>query len=542
MIGVSLPLDWLCGAPHDLGSIPEVLDELKTRGVGSVELRAVLPNHAPADIARAADLLWDRGFSVTVHGTPRSRETAVRDVFAPLTDFFARNRQNRVTITVHPIVGDNVAMLRELSDHAVRNGYPVTFALENNRLLPDKTEGDSTALVLDIVEQVNLPNVGICFDMGHYMYYLKKNCPDHLDRLPPKAFFKHVVHTHIHALRDKKTHFPLDTHDLPLSHLLEAVHYVYFGVYNIELDFPRFSDTRQPRAALFGSVDTLKAAMPFCARLYDDIRKNFDDRLLHALTVFDDARQGTRFSLIHSSSYLFCTGGFRWAMDVSFRNAYTLASTPHRIAELFRGLDLMIISHGHDDHFEERTVRLLAQNNMQWIIPDFLLEQALAWGIPREHILVARPNEPIRVGTLTVTPFPGRHLRPITGKGAAEYGYHITADGAPSMAFPVDVRDFSLDGLPDLPPADYCFANVWLGDKNGTAADYSDRLETYARFMLRFSDRNILFSHLYENGRRYEDMWRTEHAELLAETIRAISPDTQTVIPKPGEIIDLGFT
>jgi len=539
MIGVSLPLNWLCGAPHALGDVSEVLNELKSRGVKSVELRAVLPSHVPAEIARVAELLWDRGYSITIHGTPRSLTTAVRDVFEPLTDLFAHLRQDGVTITVHPIEGDNVAMLHVLADHATRNGYPVTFALENNRLLPDKTEGDSTALVLDIVKQVNTPNVGICFDMGHYMYYLKKNHPDHPDRLPPKEFFKYVVHTHIHALRDLKTHFPLDTHELPLRSLLESAYYNYFGVYNIELDFPRFSEMRHARDALFGSVDALQRAMPFCARLYDDIRDHFDERLSHALTVFNDTRQGTRFSLIHSSSYLFCTNGFRWAMDVSFRNAYHLARTPCRIAELFSNLELMIISHSHSDHFEERTIRLLAQKNMKWIIPDFLFDQALSYGIPRKHILIARPHEPICIGGLTVIPFPGRHFRPITGKGIEEYGYYITADGAPSLAFPVDVRDFSLDGLPNLPLADYCFANIWLGDKNGNAADYSDRLEAYARFMLRFSDRNILFSHLYENGRRYEDMWRDEHATLISETVHTISPHTRTLTPSPGEIMDL---
>ena len=41
MIGVSLPLDWLCGTPHSLGDTEQALTELKTRGVSSVELRTV---------------------------------------------------------------------------------------------------------------------------------------------------------------------------------------------------------------------------------------------------------------------------------------------------------------------------------------------------------------------------------------------------------------------------------------------------------------------------------------------------------------------
>jgi len=103
----------------------------------------------------------------------------------------------------------------------------------------------------------------------------------------------------------------------------------------------------------------------------------------------------------------------------------------------------------------------------------------------------------------------------------------------------VDTRDFSLEGLPQLPQADYCFANVWLGDHNGFAEDYGDRLEIFSKFMLHFSNKNILFAHLYENGRKSEDMWRNEHAELLAKTIVGISPQTKTILPRPGEIISL---
>ena len=538
MIGVSLSFDWLCGAPHPLGNVAEVLDGLKRRGVESVELRAVCPHHTAKQVARAAGLLWDHGFQVTVHASPTSCETAVDDVFAPLTELFAHLRQECVTITLHPLVGDNAAMLMSLADCAESRGYPVVLALENNRLLPDKTEGDSAVLVLEAVETVDRPNVGICFDMGHYLYYLKQNCPDKLDRLPGKNFFKRVVHTHIHALKDKKTHFPLGTFDLPLDPLLEALCHEYFGVYNIELDFPRFAKLCEPRKALFGSVDVLRDAMPYCARLYDDIRRNFDRRFLNALDALSEPRQGTRFALIQSSAYLFQTNGCRWAMDVAFRNAYRLTKTPSLVASLLAGLDLMVISHGHSDHFEECTIRALAQTEMRWVIPDCLVERALSYGLREEKVLVARAGETLQVCGLTILPFRGRHFRPVTSKGTDEYGYHISAPDAPSMAFPVDVRDFSLDGLPLLPPADVCFANVWLGDKNGFAADYGDRLEEYVRFMLHFSDKNILFTHLYENGRRNADMWRVEHAELLSDAVHALSPETCTAVPNPGEIFE----
>ena len=248
---------------------------------------------------------------------------------------------------------------------------------------------------------------------------------------------------------------------------------------------------------------------------------------------------GTRFALIQSSSFLFCSNGFRWGMDIAFRGAYRLANTPKQAATLLADLELMVISHGHSDHFEERTVRALAQNPTKWVIPDFLEEQAISYGISREKMIIAHAGETLRVGPLTIRPFPGRHFRPVTGKGIEEYGYHISVDGGPAMAFPVDTRDFALRDMPKLPPANYCFANVWLGDSCGNTADYGERPSEFARFMLHFSAKNILFAHLYECDRKEKDMWREEHAALLAKTISQMNPDTRTLIPCPGEIYKL---
>lgn len=539
MIGVSLPFGWLAGDAHALGSVDDVLEALTARGVESVELRAVKPNTPPADVARAAASLRRHGLGVTIHATVASAETAVADLFAPLADFFRENGQARVVITIHPVAGDNAAMLTALADHIDAHGLPAVIALENNRLLPDHTEGDSTALVLDAVQAAGRKNVGICFDMGHYQYFVRKNHPDTPDLLPGKAFFAHVVHTHIHALNGLKTHFPLDSHDLPLGRMVDALCHKYYGVYNIELDFPRFVGLRQPLPALLGSVDTLAAAMPHCARLYDDIRRRFDDRFRQALTVFDGDAPGTRFALVQSASYLFNTNGYRWAMDLTFREAYRLAQTPAQAAALLAPVQLMIISHGHGDHFEERTVRQLAGTAMHWVIPDFLAEQAAAWGISPEKMHLARDGQTMHMGPLTILPFVSRHFRPGGGAGLPEYGYHISAKGAPSLVFPVDVRDFALDGLPALPEADYCFANVWLGDKTALNADHTEMSQALARFMLRFCTKNLLLTHLYENGRADNAMWRDTHAAIVADAIRALSPATRVLVPHSGEIIAL---
>lgn len=538
MIGVSLSYDWLAGRDGLPGDRNILLNELKQRGVNSIELRTVFLRHDSHEVLRVADMLWDRGFSITVHAKAHSREQAVSEVFDPLSEVLKNLRQERLTVVIHPVKGDNAAMLCELADHRDANGYPVTIALENNRLLPDKSEGDCAALVLDAVMTANRENIGICFDMGHYGYYWKKHHEGENFQLPPAEFIGRVVHTHIHALKGMKTHFPLRQFELPLEKILEGLSYKYFGVYNLELDFPRFKEEVDDLSAtLYDSVAYLENSLPRCARVYRDLRKNFDRDFNNALSVFEKD-QGCYCSLVGSSSYLFHTNGYRWGMDLSFRYAYLLAKMPHKLGELLRDLELILVTHAHADHFEEATVRQLAKNETKWIIPDFMEEKAQACGISPEKMLVVKAGDVLTVGPLTIHVFQGRHFRLDTGKGTWAYGYYVTTENAPSLVFPSDVRDYSTQGLPEMPKADWCFSHVWMGDQSDKV-DYGAYPAQFARYMLNFSTKNLIFAHLYENGRRNHQMWIREHALLLEGAVKESCPEVRTMIPKMGEVWEL---
>ncbi len=539
MIGVSLPLDWLINGEGLSLDVDHVLTALKSEGVKSVELRTVREHHSAFEVRRVADRLWDCGFQISLHGSIKTAENAVTELFTPIAEVLKNLRQPTVNITVHAVVGDNVKMLTDVADYIEQNGLPVTVALENNRLMPDKSEGDSATQVLSIVKAVNRKCIGICWDMGHYMYWCLKNHPDKPDNLPDKEFLKRVIHTHIHALSGLKTHFPLDSHNLPLKRFLDALCFEYFGLYNIELEHPRFKGVREPLEAFVGSVRELQAQMPICAKLYDEVRENFDNWFTSALTALNGTEKGTKFSLIHSSSYLFNTNGYRWGMDIAFRNARFLASTPKRAVELLKDLNLMIISHGHRDHFEESTTRELAQTKLEWVIPDFLYDVAIERGISPDRMHIATEGQPLTVGELTILPFKGRHYRAGTDKGVPEYGYYITAKDSPSLVFPVDVRDLSLENLPNTPKADYCFANVWMGDYHCLDTDYAPLDRDFAEFMLQFSDKNILLTHLNEDGRKDKEMWRDFHAAIVTKKLNELSPDTKVQTPHRGEVITL---
>lgn len=536
MIGLSLRYQWLLTSEGDLPTPPILLPQLWERGVRSIEIRMV-PLCAPAsDVLRIANLLWDYGFNITVHSKSKTAQGAVEEILKPLSLMLANMRQNELVVTVHPIVGDNAAMLNALSDHILENGYPVRIALENERRLPDKTNGDGLALVLNAVTAVDRENVGICFDMGHFAWYADQfmSSPN---ELPPMDFLSRVIHTHIHAYSEGTTHFPLDEWREPFSLYINALSRKYFGVYNIELSPHRFTHRMNAIDAYVTSVDTLKKNFPFKAVLYNGLRLHYEDCFRSAIEVLNK-RDGCYASLINSSSYLFSTNGYRWAMDIAFRNIQYLSKIPSEISKYFGNLDLAVLTHAHADHMEESSIRALSQTEFSWLVPDFIVEDLVKFGIRREKIIVAKVGEILSVGPLTVRVLQGRHYRPDTGKGIDAVGYMITAEGSPSLVFPGDIRDYSIDGIEPL-NADYCFAHVWLTDDALNPDKYVPKSKELADFMLKMSGRNILLTHLYENARDESGMWQMKHARIVCDAILEKSPETTVKVPKYGEILHL---
>ena len=509
MIGISLPINHF---PH----ISEMLPHLLAHGVGHIELQNVSPATSSDEFLEIAERIQNERFELSVCMDSFDEEASVEEILHPLSKWMDATEQNKILVILPPMDG-NVSVLCRLAAYVQESAYPVTFALD----YAGSAAEEETSAMLALLEQAGDPHVGICWDM---------RCVEKTQEWgsPQRSFLKHVVHMRV---TDTRT---------PITSLLSSdLCYNYFGSYNVSLFAGTDDLANMDENVIIAAVEALKKAMPSCARLYEEVRREFDARFQHALTVWDQPEEGTFFALIQSTSYLFRTNGFNWAMDVAFRNAYRLASSPHKIVELFLPLRLMIITHSHSDHFEERTVRLLSGLNMDWIIPDFLVDTAKSWGLREERIIPAHAGERITIGSLTVLPFLGRHFRPVSGKGVMEYGYHISAAGCPSLVFPADTRDFSLHDWPDLPDADYCFAHVWLGDKNSFSKDYSTQLETFVPFVLRFSPRHVICTHLYEINRRDEDMWRREHAEILSREICRVRPEIGTSIPRSGDVMHL---
>ena len=267
MLSVSLPFRALA-AGEELGAEP-FLQQLAETGVKSAEIRTVYANADPNTVLTAAGSVWRHGMRISVHTAPRSAQTAVQDVFAPLRDVLRAEKQREILLVLHPVNGEdllseNQRMLCALTDAIRQNAFPVKLALENNRLMPNRTPGDSAGLVLRVIRGADPEYAGLCFDFGHFAW-VTRAWETAAPILPPEEFTRRVIHTHIHALagpeKNHTTHFPLQVGFLPLKAYLQALGASYAGAYNLELEPERFSPCQSGKEGILGSLDLLKKAL-----------------------------------------------------------------------------------------------------------------------------------------------------------------------------------------------------------------------------------------------------------------------------------------
>ena len=374
--------------------------------------------------------------------------------------------------------------------------------------------------------------------MGHFYYHAIKNVGDPT-LLPSEDFLKNVIHTHIHGTLDGNTHFPLtEEYELPIESYVDALGIGYEGLYNLELEPPRFADRMEAAPAVLESVRTLTAAVSYRRMLLNDIEAHFVERMRAAVSVWDG--NDNAVSQMNCSSYCLRYAGVNIAVDPSIRMAMQLTDAAEHLKECFKKAQYILISHEHDDHFEKETVEKLRGTGMVWVIPYYLADQAHCFGLSDSEILWAYDREPLTLDGVTVTPFASRHYRHGTKKGVAEYGYYFTAPGAPSLLFPGDIRDYSVETMPEgFRGVDWLFAHVWLGDFVCLKTHYEPYDSEMTAFMTAFEPKNVIFGHIYESGRRDTALWRREHAEYIGDCIRAARPGTRTFVLPAGETLKL---
>lgn len=502
-------------------------------GVTSIELRSVRMTHTPESILEIAEAIWNEGLSITVHGSLKTRENAIDEVFKPLSLLLNNLRQKSLNITVHPVTDGCVEALTALSDYALEHNYPVVIALENCRSRFDGELSDSCPLVLDVIKQVNRPNVRICWDFGHYYYNVDRYMNGDKTSLPPSEFLKYTVHTHIHSYVGTMTHYPLGSGELPLEYYCNAL--AYSGIYNIELEPERFAHEYEVCEAYCSSIKLLRSKIPLRSVSVNDFYQNYGKYWNNAASVLNNST-GDTCILQKATGYIFSTSGVRWAMDLNLRYIWMDAGSKERIKKDCSTLDFIILTHEHGDHLDNKLIELLSDTDVKWVIPEFFNFDSLRkHGLREENLIKVSAGNVYNLKSICITPFKSLHFRAGTENGVLEYGYHVKLENGKTILFPADVRNYDASLLPDFGAVDYMFAHVWLGDSTALSLKCEPYLRLFAEFVTGQKPRTVILAHLYENGRLPKDMWTYTHAGLAADAIYRIAPEISVKIPKIGE-------
>lgn len=267
-------------------------------------------------------------------------------------------------------------------------------------------------------------------------------------------------------------------------------------------------------------------SLPAAAR--QRLRLRFPAVLDAALSVRDCPADA--ISLAGPSSYLLKTGGDFWAIDLALRHEFQQAPLAERRAAL-RQLRFHLLSHGHVDHFDPFVLRLLQEEGVVTVAPDFLEKPLRDAGVTLFRTVAA--GETVTVGSVTLTAFESLHFRRSNGGGVKELGYLAEANGR-RLLFPGDVRNYDAARLPDFcRGADRMAAHLWLGDGNATDRGFP-LLAAFTRFITDLAPSSVMITHLLESGREPDGMWSFRHAGLAADRLLRSAPEIEVTIPAPG--------
>lgn len=292
-LGLSLTPQLLLGRPVRqesaeflayYGSPKRMLQGLKDQGIHSIELRYLKRTTTDNECRFISDLVWEAGLELTVHGRTEGDFQGSRfgDVYPPMKELMARarTRQHAVMMPIHAYSASDgsedelsartVRLLREWLAMTEEGDVPVYFALELNRRKDGTIDpGSHCEGVLGMVAELGHSRAGITWDMGHYYANRMRDAGlaepprEPILDLPPKAFLRKTIHTHIHGLGAKGTHCPLaEPASLPLEHYVRALQEAdYRGIYHLELEFERFPADRPVAEHVAASIDRLREAV-----------------------------------------------------------------------------------------------------------------------------------------------------------------------------------------------------------------------------------------------------------------------------------------
>ncbi len=241
--------------------------------------------------------------------------------------------------------------------------------------------------------------------------------------------------------------------------------------------------------------------------------------------------------LTYSANYLLHTAGVRWALDpVALSSRFPTMKSPDYAGDL-GSLQVIVLSHVHNDHLDLDLISALKELPLLWVIPEFMIDLVIKnAAIPSRRIISPKPGSRINIKGLTLTPFEGLHIH--DQGGVPEMGYLAEFSGY-RWLFPGDTRQYDASQLPEFGRLDGVFAHLWLG-KAGAWKDPPPLINEFCHFFSAFASKRLVITHLNEYGRDEKDIWGENHFHSVVQEFKKSAPSLQIEMGLTGNRINLG--
>lgn len=264
-------------------NLEQYIDYLQSLGVSSIEVRIYNQMASYEDYHEALSMIKSKCLNITIHGELSNTVVGSRiHTDYPSLSPLLRNLNKPITMPIHASQGSDhnvdfaartAQILHTWGNELNSCTHQLQFALENNRVKKINDPGNTIKGVLEMIQNLNRDDVGICWDMGHYYSNLlsgKEEASLIFEEDPVlNAFCKHVVHTHIHGINEEQTtHFPIRREkDLPLRSFVQLLEQNnYKGIYHLELSLERWPKEDDPKQLIAETIDYLQHMIASCRK------------------------------------------------------------------------------------------------------------------------------------------------------------------------------------------------------------------------------------------------------------------------------------
>lgn len=256
----------------------------------------------------------------------------------------------------------------------------------------------------------------------------------------------------------------------------------------------------------------------------------------HVIDEWKSELTGNSAWLTYSANYLLQTAGVRWAIDpFSMSTRVTGTPVPDYIHDL-RKLELVVLTHAHNDHLDLELIRAIAPLPIQWVVPADMVDQLLSkTGLTRNRMIIPVTGKNIEFQSLSLLPFESLHFH--RHGGVKETGY-LASFGDQAWLFPGDIRDFDAARLPSFGRVNGVFAHLWLG-KACALLPEPPFLNDFCTFFSLFSPERIIVTHLNEFGRDETELWNEIHFDKVKQRFAKVAPLVKVEMAVMGSRVTL---